>query len=207
MCENSCARGSSAYKWLTDISFCYNYCQTGCVHHIDAENLSPEHLFLARHSSELYKLGIKMSKRDKMPGLSETDCTPDEHDNFRQGGVPRDTLKAKAVFGSGQVTSEKWVRKGSSEEGRVSRVSREKKKVTLSKFESRYAKAEGTARAGVLQGECWCQSAQRIVNRYESGGGRPKLLKTPPAPAGLQGQPQSIGVWLQDAGKPLAGVS
>lgn len=60
-----------------------------------------------------------MSKRDKMPGLSETDCTPDEHDKFRQGGVPGDTLKAKAVFGSGQVTSEKWVRKGSSEEGRV----------------------------------------------------------------------------------------
>ncbi|KAI4575919.1 hypothetical protein MJG53_012122 [Ovis ammon polii x Ovis aries] len=116
-----------------------------------------------------------MSKRDKMPGLSETDCTPDEHDKFRQGGVPGDTLKAKAVFGSGQVTSKKWVRKGSSEEGRVSRVSREKKKVTLSKFESRYAKAEGTARAGVLQGECWCQSAQRIVNREINRRGNNRL--------------------------------
>ena len=62
-----------------------------------------------------------MSERDQTPGLSETDHTPDEHDNFRQGGVPGNTLKAKAVFGSGQVTSEKWVRKRFSEEGQVSR--------------------------------------------------------------------------------------
>lgn len=56
---------------------------------------------------------------------------------------------------------EKWVRKGFSEEGRVSRVSREKKEVTLSRPESRDAGAEGTARAGVLPGERGCQSARQ----------------------------------------------
>ena len=122
-------------------------------------------IFFLLDTSELYKLGIKMSERDQTPGLSETDHTPDEHDNFRQSGVPGNTLKAKAVFGSGQVTSEKWVRKGFSEEGQVSRVSREKKEVTLSRFEFRDVKAEGTACAGVLQGECWHQSARHIANR------------------------------------------
>lgn len=77
------------------------------------------------------------------------------------------------MFGSGQVTSEKWVRKGFSEEGRVSRVSREKKEVTLSRPESRDARAEGTARAGVLPGERGCQSAPRHTGaRWEERGPR-----------------------------------
>ena len=119
-----------------------------------------------------------MNKRDKTPGLSETDHTPDERDNLRQGRVPGNTVKAKAVFGSGQVMSEKWVRKGCSEEGWVSRVSREKKEATLSRLESRDAGAEGTARAGVLPGERWCQSAGR---RAQVHVGRSAARGTKPA--------------------------
>ena len=114
-------------------------------------------IFFLLDTSELYKLGIKMSERDQTPGLSETDHTPDEHDNFRQSGVPGNTLKAKAVFGSGQVTSEKWVRKGFSEEGQVSRVSREKKEVTLSRFEFRARVRTCTA------GVCVCVHARAYM--------------------------------------------
>ena len=119
-----------------------------------------------------------MNKRDKTPGLSETDHTPGDRDNLRRGRVPGNTIKAKAVLGSGQVMSEKWVGKGFSEEGRVSRVSREKKEATLSRLESRDAGAEGTARAGVLPGERWWQSAGR---RAQVRVGRSAARGTKPA--------------------------